>query len=90
MTLSEPIRESSVINASVMPSAKISSSGSPDMFVSGSTASERICDGAALRNNTPLPPGAALFKAKRTNATTKAAVTSGNPNRLSGEASLFG
>ena len=90
MTLSDPSRESSVINASVMPSAKMSSSGLPDMFVSGSTASERTCNGVELPNNIRLPPGAPLSRAKSTNATNKAAATIGNPNRRSGKAILFG
>src|SRR6266513_1319145 len=42
ITLSVPICASSVVSASVMPSAKYSCSGSCDRFSSGSTATERL------------------------------------------------
>src|ERR1700722_8638632 len=48
MTRSEPTLARSVINWSVMPSTKNSSDGSPEKFLSGRTAMERIGGTAAL------------------------------------------
>src|SRR5580704_16633101 len=47
-TRSEPTLARSVINWSVIPSAKNSSDGSPEKFLSGRTAMERIGETAAF------------------------------------------
>jgi len=45
MTNSPGVLDTSVMMSSVMPSAKYSCSGSPDMLVNGSTASEGFSGG---------------------------------------------
>jgi hypothetical protein len=78
------MRDSSVITASVIPSAKYSCSGSFERFASGRTASESIRPLPFDQRLLSLPTSAAKRSARTASAPSRLAASGNPPGRVGG------